>query len=118
MKTMEFGWFKNKWIWITAVTLLIISEVVFIYSRVDVQGTDLPQFDFDRIGGADNPTTDWDILQEALEILGQRSLQNKDGGCTSIMRDIIRPMVLTTRFIPRTVITSQICGETSMRGRY
>ena len=79
MKNLKIGWLKNKWIWILAATLLLISAVVFIYPRADVQGTDLPQFDFDRISGANNPTTDWDILQEALEVLGQRSLQNKDG---------------------------------------
>ena len=79
MRRFRFCIQKKKWILIAVATFSVIIVLALIFPMKNVEGTDIPQYDFDQLGTSENPTTDWKTLREALEALGQRSLQNKGG---------------------------------------
>ena len=62
-----------------AAVLLLLFGVGLTPAEAFLPSTDIAEYDFDRLGSVDAPTTDGEELERALTVLGQKSLNHKGG---------------------------------------
>jgi hypothetical protein len=68
-----------KFIIIIAIAAIATGIAFINLASAENRAVDPQQFDFNQLGSPDAPTTNWETLQAALEVLGQRSTENKGG---------------------------------------
>ena len=80
MKNHKFNIFTKRFLIIfSAILVLFFGIALRSYTNAHFQEISEIKYDFTQLGSQDNPTTDWKTLELALEAVGQRSLENKDG---------------------------------------